>query len=65
MPRAEEEAMQAVTREDGTHDWEAFQAAYQAALKRRQEKLVTEAWASFRALDGWGTVRRPRSRAGH
>ena len=57
MPRAEEEAMAIATKEDGSHDWEVFQAAYAAALKKRQEKLLAEARAVFRAVDGWSGIR--------
>lgn len=56
MPRAEEEALAAATREDGSRDGEASQAAYVAALTQRREQLIQEARAVFRAVEGWSAI---------
>lgn len=57
MPRAEEEALAAVTQPDGSHDFEAYRAAYERGLAERHQKLLTEARASFRAMNGWAMVK--------
>ena len=59
MPTPAEEALAvakaAKTGEDV--DWELFQAEYERRLAERQEKLLHEARAAFRAMDGWATVK--------
>jgi hypothetical protein len=57
MPRAEEEALAAVTQPDGSHDIEAYMAEYQQRLAERHQRLRTEARAAFRAMDGWAMVK--------
>src|SRR5207248_3958020 len=38
-------------------DWELYQAEYERRLAERQERLLHEARAAFRAMDGWATVK--------
>jgi hypothetical protein len=57
MPRAEDEALAAVTQPDGSHDFEAYMAEYQQRLAERHKLLRTEARAAFRAMDGWAMVK--------
>ena len=57
MPRAEEDALAAVTQPDGSHDLEAYMAEYHRRLAQRHQQLLTEARAAFRAMDGWAMVK--------
>jgi hypothetical protein len=56
MPRTEDEAIAAATRADGEIDMAVFRAEYERGLAERQERLVRDARAAFRAMDGWGQV---------
>src|SRR5215212_1645622 len=56
MPSAAQEAYAAVVEaraENGETDWTASQAEYLAEY----ERLMTDARASYRAMDGWSTVK--------
>jgi hypothetical protein len=57
MPSAEQEALVAAKAADDGFDWEAYQVAYKHALAQRQERLLTDARAAFRAMDGWGQIK--------
>jgi hypothetical protein len=60
MPTAEQDAVvaaQATRREDGEWDWEVYKAVYERGLAERQNRLHTDARASFRAMDGWCRVK--------
>jgi hypothetical protein len=41
---------------DGNLDWELFQAEYERRLAEQHERLLHEARAAFRAMDGWARV---------
>ncbi len=56
MPSAESEALALATREDGSVDTERYDAEYKRALAERQVKLVGEAQALVRSVQGWGSV---------
>ena len=61
MPRAEEEARAAAAAAprdaEGHVDLDTYMAEYKRRLAERHERLLTEARAVFRAMDGWGMVR--------
>ncbi len=57
MPSAEREAGAIARSGGGGFDWEKWQAEYERALAERHDALLHDARASFRAVDGWGTVR--------
>jgi hypothetical protein len=60
MPTAAEEAYavaKAAQAPDVELDWELYEAEYERRLAERQKQLLSDARASFRAIDGWGTVR--------
>jgi hypothetical protein len=60
MPTAEQDAVvaaKAARGEDGEWDWELYKEVYQRGLAQRQQRLRTDAQASFRALDGWCRVK--------
>ena len=61
MPSAEEEALaaaEAAPREpDGALDHTVFRTTYKRALDERNERLMYDARATFRALEGWPTVK--------
>jgi hypothetical protein len=59
MPSAEMEALALATREDGSLDVEKYNAEYKRALAERQGKLVQEAQALLRAMDGWSRIETP------
>ena len=63
MPSPAREAYAAVYEArpaDGETDWNALQAEYQAEYERRlaerHKRLMTDARAAYRAVDGWGSV---------
>jgi hypothetical protein len=56
MPTAEQEALIAAQAVGEGFDWEAYQAAYKRGLAQRQERLLTDARATFRAMDGWARI---------
>ncbi len=56
MPRAEEEALAKAYQEDGSFDNEVFLAEYQRGLAERHERLLHDARAVFRAMDGWSGI---------
>ena len=61
MPTAAQEAFAiaraAAEEADGEVDWELYEAEYERRLAERQKQLLSDARASFRAIEGWGTVR--------
>jgi hypothetical protein len=61
MPRAEEDAWavaEAAPRDaEGRVDLDAYMAEYERGLAERHRKLLAEARASFRAMDGWAMVK--------
>src|SRR5215211_611098 len=60
MPTAEQDAVvaaQAARREDGEWDWEVYKEVYERGLAERQNRLHTDARASFRAMDSWCRVK--------
>src|SRR5215210_7678918 len=64
MPSAAQAAYAAVVGargEDGEADWTSLQAEYLAEYERllavRHERLMTDARAAWRAMDGWSTVK--------
>jgi hypothetical protein len=61
VPTPEEEALAvakaAAGDAEGGCDWELFQAEYETRLAERHKRLMTDARAVFRALEGWGTVK--------
>jgi len=60
MPSAAHEAYQAVEAArdaNGEADWNLFQAEYERRLAARHERLMTDARAAHRAMDGWSTVK--------
>ncbi|HZO25097.1 MAG TPA: hypothetical protein VFH48_03780 [Chloroflexota bacterium] len=64
MPSAAKEAYAAVVEARGANgetDWTALQAEYLAEYERllaeRHNRLMTDARAAYRAMDGWSTVK--------
>jgi hypothetical protein len=60
MPSAAREAYEIVAArrdEHGELDWAAFEVEYERRLAERHERLMTDARAAYRAVDGWGTVK--------
>jgi hypothetical protein len=60
MPSAAQEAYEvaAASRDaNGDADWELFQAEYERRLAARHQRLMTDARAVYRAMDGWGSVK--------
>src|SRR5919204_5842284 len=61
MPTVAQEALAvakaAAEQAGGEFDWELYQAEYDRRLAERQKQLLGDARASWRAMDGWGTVR--------
>ena len=57
MPRAEDDAVAVAKRADGSFDADVYFAEYKKGLEQRHERLMTDARAVFRALDGWAAVR--------
>ena len=51
------EAIAAATDADGHADWDAFQAEYERRLAERHKRLLTDARAAYRAMDGWGSIK--------
>ena len=56
MPSIEEEAGALAKKEDGELDFERFQCEYTRIAEERNLKLMYDARAVFRAMDGWGEV---------
>ena len=56
MPSAESEALEKATREDGSIDTKKYQEQYRRGLSKRQGRLVQEAQALLRAMDGWSAI---------
>ncbi len=60
MPSAAKEAydiVNAARDANGEADWDSFQAEYERRLAERHERLMTDARAAYRAMDGWGSVK--------
>jgi hypothetical protein len=57
MPRPEDEALALSTNADGEVDPELFRAEYERGLAERHRRLMHDARAVFRAMDGWGAVK--------
>ena len=57
MPSAEQEALVAAKATGEGFDWEAYKEAYERGLAKRHERLQHDARATFRAMDGWSTVK--------
>ncbi len=64
MPSPAREAYAAVVEArdaNGETDWTALQAEYQAEYERRlaerHKRLLTDARAAYRAMDGWGSIK--------
>ena len=57
MPTPAEEAHAVAKREDGSTDWELFQAEFERRLAQRHERLRRDARAVFRAVEGWAIVK--------
>jgi hypothetical protein len=57
MPTAEQDALVAAQAAGEGFDWEAYKEAYKRGLAQRQERLRTDARATFRAMDGWGRIK--------
>src|SRR5689334_3321081 len=60
MPSAAKEAYDVVdTARDASveADWSLYQAEYERRLAARHERLMTDARASYRAMDGWSNVK--------
>ncbi len=57
MPSAEDDAIVAAQRPDGSVDHEVYFAEYRRGLAERRKRLMTDARAVFRAMDGWPLVR--------
>jgi len=61
MPTVAQEALavaQAAAEEAGGElDWELYQREYEGRLAERHKQMLGDARASWRAMDGWGTVR--------
>ncbi len=57
MPSAEDDAIVAAQRPDGSVDHEVYFAEYRQGLAERRKRLMTDARAVFRAMDGWPLVR--------
>jgi hypothetical protein len=59
MPSAAKEAYEIVNAArdaNGETDWALFEAEYERRLTERHERLMTDARAAHRAMDGWGSV---------
>ena len=62
MPSAAQEAydvVDAARDANGEADWSRYHAEYERRLAERHERLMTDARASYRAMDGWGNVKSP------
>ena len=57
MPSPEREATQVAKQADGSFDWDLWQVEYDRRLAERQQQLLGDARASYRAMGGWGTVK--------
>jgi hypothetical protein len=60
MPSAAQEAYEvaAASRDaTGDADWELFQVEYERRLAARHQRLMTDARAAYRAVDGWSSVK--------
>src|SRR5918999_3725589 len=57
MPTPAEEAHAVAKRDDGSTDWELFQAEFERRLAERHERLRRDARAVYRAVEGWATVK--------
>src|SRR5437764_4739758 len=57
MPSPGREAAAVAKQADGSFDWELWQAEYDKRLAEQHERLLHEARAAFRAMDGWATVK--------
>jgi hypothetical protein len=60
MPSAAKEAydiVDAARDANGEADWSLYQAEYERRLVARHERLMTDARASYRAMDGWSNVK--------
>ena len=57
MPSPEREATQVAKQADGSFDWDLWQVEYDRRLAERQQQLLGDARASYRAMGGWGTSR--------
>ena len=57
MPTPAEEAHAVAKRDDGSTDWELFQAEFERRLAARHERLRRDARAVFRAVEGWAIVK--------
>ena len=59
MPTAAQEAYEvaeAARDANGEPDWELYQAEYERRLAERHQRLMTDARAAYRAMDGWGGI---------
>src|SRR5689334_2702415 len=58
MPTAEQDAIVAAKAADpDKFDWDVYKEVYRRGLAERQERLRSDARASFRAMDGWARVK--------
>jgi hypothetical protein len=57
LPRLEQEVIAAVREPDGNVDREAFLAEYDRRLAELHQRLLDDARASYRAMEGWDRVR--------
>jgi len=60
MPSAAQEAYEAIDAArdaNGEADWSLFQAEYERRVAERHTRLMTDARAAYRAMDGWSTVK--------
>ena len=44
---------------NGELDWALYEAEYERRLAERHQRLMTDARAAYRSVDGWGTVKSP------
>ena len=57
MPTVEEEALAAVAKDaDGKINWPLLKEERERLLAERHQQLLTDAQATFRAMDGWSEV---------
>lgn len=62
MPSAAKEAYDVVDAARDANreaDWSRYQAEYERRLAECHQRLMTDARASYRAMDGWGNVKSP------
>ncbi len=59
MPTAAQEAYEvakAARDANGEPDWAVYEAEYERRLAERHQRLMTDARAAYRAMDGWGRI---------